>query len=475
MIGYPDRVNDDRHAQALTNRPGADGSVNHIDRTSSVDLAPDVDLTPTSEPRGWRYYVRAIGPGLVTGASDDDPSGVATYSQAGAATGFGLLWTSLLTFPLMTAVQEICDRTALATGKGLGELIKSRWRSRAARIFIGVLLVALIAANALNVAADLVAVGSGMNLLHAGPTWLWALIAGVAVTGLVILGSFNRIARVFKLLCLALLVYFAVAVLSRPPAGQLLHGLLIPHLEFNAGYLTLLVAVLGTTISPYLFFWQSTHRVEDLREEPIRGRETVALDERPPGQARRKLRGARLDVLTGTLFSNLVMFSIIVSTASTLHAHGHHELNSAADAAKALEPLVGRWAGALFALGFIGSGMLAIPVLAGSGAAGLSGLLGKKFGFSRSPRQAPFFYGLVALGTVGGTALTLTHVDPVQLLVISAFINGVAAAPFLVLVMLISGDRKLMGDHVNGRLATILGWLTAAIMAVAAAVSLAAG
>jgi Mn2+/Fe2+ NRAMP family transporter len=314
-----------------------------------------------------------------------------------------------------------------------------------------------------------------MTLLHAGPTWLWALLAGVAVTALVVLGSFDRIAKVFKLLCLALLVYFAVAVLSHPPAGQLLHGLLIPHVEFNAGHLTLLVAVLGTTISPYLFFWQSAHRVEDLRGEPIRGRKAVPLDQRPPEQARRKLRASRLDVLTGMLFSNLVMFSIIVSTAATLHAHGHHDLNSAADAAKALEPVAGRWAGALFALGFIGSGMLAIPVLAASGAAGLAGLLGKRFGFSRSPRQAPIFYGLVALGTIGGTALTLTHVDPVQLLVVSAFINGVAAAPFLVLVMLISGNRKLMGDHANGRLASTLGWLTAALMAVAAVVSLTVG
>jgi Mn2+/Fe2+ NRAMP family transporter len=314
-----------------------------------------------------------------------------------------------------------------------------------------------------------------MTLLHAGPTWLWALVAGIAVTALVVLGSFERIARVFKLLCLALLVYLVVAVLTRPPAGQLLHGLLVPHLEFNGGYLTLLVAVLGTTISPYLFFWQSAHRIEDLRDESIHGRQAVPLHQRPGGQARRKLRASRLDVVTGMLFSNLVMFSIIVATASTLHAHGHHDINSAADAAKALEPAVGRWAGVLFALGFIGSGMLAIPVLAGSGASGLAGLLGKRFGFSRSPRQAPVFYGLVAAGTIGGTALTLTHIDPVQLLVISAFVNGVAAAPFLVLVMLVSGDRKLMGDHANGRVATILGWLTAAIMAVAAVVSLTIG
>ncbi|NJC73322.1 Nramp family divalent metal transporter [Planosporangium thailandense] len=453
-------MTDDQQAQTLVDRPG------------TAEPTSDVDLTPSTESRGWRYYLRAIGPGLITGASDDDPSGVATYSQAGATTGFSLLWTSLVTFPLMTAVQEICDRTALATGKSLGELVTARFRGRTARAAVGVLLVALIAANALNIAADLVAVGSGMTLLHAGPTWLWALLAGTAVTALVILGSFDRIARIFKLLCLALLVYFAVVVLSRPPAGRLLHGLLVPHVEFTSDYLTLLVAVLGTTISPYLFFWQSAHRVEDLRAEPIHGRDAVPLHERPSGQARRKLRASRLDVLSGMLFSNLVMFSIIVATASTLHAHGNHNLNSAADAAKALEPVAGHWAGTLFALGFVGSGMLAVPVLAGSGAAGLAGLLGKKFGFSRSPRQAPVFYGLVAAGTIGGTALTLTHVDPVQLLVISAFINGVAAAPFLALVMVISGNRTLMGDHANGRLATVLGWLTTALMTVAAVVSL---
>jgi Mn2+/Fe2+ NRAMP family transporter len=372
----------------------------------------------------------------------------------------------------MGAVQEICDRTALATGKGLGELVARRWRSRTARLVIGVLLVALIVANALNIAADLVAVGSGMTLLHAGPTWLWALLAGAAVTALVMVGSFDRLAKVFKLLCLALLVYFAVVILSHPSLPALARGLLVPTIHFDRSYLILLVAVLGTTISPYLFFWQSAHRIEDLRDEPTGGRRAVPLDDRVPWQSRRKQRAARLDVMTGMLFSNLVMFAIIVSAAATLHAHGQHDLNSAADAAKALEPIAGRWAGILFALGFIGSGMLAIPVLAGSGAAGLAGMLGKRFGFSRSPRQAPAFYGLVAAGTIGGTLLTLTHVDPVQLLVISAFINGIAAAPFLIIVMLISRDRTLMGEHTNGRLSTTLGWITVALMGGAALTTL---
>lgn len=314
-----------------------------------------------------------------------------------------------------------------------------------------------------------------MTLLHAGPTTLWALLAGVMVTALVMFGSLERIARVFKVLCAALLVYIVVAVTLHPPAGQILRGLFVPKLAFNSSYLTLLVAVLGTTISPYLFFWQSVHRVEDMRDEDAGGRKAVALAERRPGRARRKLLSARLDVIVGMLFSNVVMFAIITATAATLHAHGKTNLNSAADAAKALEPLAGRWAGALFALGFIGSGMLAIPVLAGSGAAGMAGLLGKRLGFSRSIRKAPVFYGLVALGSLGGTALTLTHVDPVQLLVISAYLNGIAAAPFLILVMLISGNRAIMGDYRNGRLAAILGWLTAGLMAAAALTSLTIG
>jgi NRAMP (natural resistance-associated macrophage protein)-like metal ion transporter len=445
------------------------------DEQVATSARSPVDPTPSDSPTGWRYYLRAIGPGLVTGASDDDPSGVATYSQAGAAQGYGLLWVSLITLPLMTAVQEICDRTALATGKSLGELVTDRWRGHVARVIVGVLLAGLVAANALNIAADLVAVGSGMTLLHAGPTWLWALVAGIGVTALVMFGSFARIALVFKVLCAALLVYFAVAIMLHPPAGKILSGLFVPRIHLNATYLTLLVAVLGTTISPYLFFWQSAHRLEDMRDEPERGRAAVPLEERAPRLARRKLLSSRLDVIVGMAFSNLVMFAIIVSTAATLNAHGHKNLNSAADAAKALEPLAGRWAGALFALGFIGSGMLAIPVLAGSGAAGMAGLLGKKFGFSRSIRKAPVFYSLVAIGTLGGTLLTLTHVDPVQLLVISAYINGLAAAPFLVLVMLISSNRRLMGEHRNGQLATILGWSTTALMAAAAITSLTVG
>jgi Mn2+/Fe2+ NRAMP family transporter len=403
----------------------------------------------------------------VTGASDDDPSGIATYSQAGAQYGLSFLWTALLTLPLMAAVQEICDRTALATGTGLGELAVKRF-NRAGRSLVGVLLVALLVANALNIAADLVAVGSGMQLLHAGPTWLWALLAGVLITTLLVLGDFARIALVFKVLCAALLVYLVVAVLVTNQWSSVLSHTLIPHIQFTKTYLALLVAVLGTTISPYLFFWQSAHRLEEMREEPEGGAKAVPLKQQSPARARRKQRTSRLDVFVGMAFSNVVMFAIILATAETLHAHGKTNIQSAAQAASALKPFAGHFASVIFALGFIGSGLLAIPVLAASGSVGLAGLLGKQWGFSRSVRKAPAFYGLVALGTVGGTALSLLQVNPIKLLVFVAVLNGVIAAPFLVVVMSVSSNRELMGQYVNGKAAKVLGWSTATLMAVAA-------
>jgi NRAMP (natural resistance-associated macrophage protein)-like metal ion transporter len=450
------------------------------EKTASRSNAPssartsELDLTKQNTGPVWRQYLRAMGPGLVTGASDDDPSGIATYAQAGAQYGLSFLWAALLTLPLMVGVQEICDRTALATGTGLGELAVKRFH-RAGRTVLAVLLLALIVANALNIAADLVAIGSGMQLLKAGPTWLWALVAGAAITTLLVLGSFARIAHVFKVLCAALLAYLVVAVLVTHQWGSVLSHTLVPHLEFNKTYLALLVAVLGTTISPYLFFWQSAHRLEEMRDEPEGGAQAQPLRQQQPAQAKRKQSTSRLDVFTGMTFSNLVMFAIIVATAETLHAHGKTSVQSAAQAAEALKPFAGHFASAIFALGFIGSGLLAVPVLAGSGSVGMAGLLGKKWGFSRTVRKAPVFYGLVALGTVGGTALSLLHVNPIKLLIVVAVINGVAAAPFLVVVMWVSSDRSLMGHYVNGKAAKILGWATAALMGAAAIALFATG
>lgn len=426
-----------------------------------------MDTTQAASPWLLRPYLRALGPGLVTGASDDDPSGIATYSQVGASFRFGLLWTALLTLPLMTAVQEICDRTALATGKGLGELSTVRLGTRGRYVVIG-LVSLLIVANALNIAADLIAVGSGMNLLHAGPTVVWAVIAGAAITILIISGSFELVARVFKVLCLALVSYIAMLLVVHVNWASVAHSTFVPRFSLKGNYLGLLVAVLGTTISPYLFFWQSLHRLEEMRDDPAGGSQPEPLARRSGRAERMKRRTSRLDVFTGMAFSNIVMFAIIVTTAATLGSHGRNRIQSAAEAASALRPIAGHVASVLFALGFIGSGVLAVPVLAGAGSAGMAGLLGKAAGFSRSPRRAPIFYGLVLLGTLGGTALSLLGVNPIKLLVLVAVINGVAAAPFLVLVMLISGDRTIMGRYANGRLATTLGWTTTLLMAGAA-------
>lgn len=436
------------------------------------DVPPTLDAGTTDQPgeEGQRKnpvarFFGVLGPGLVTGAADDDPSGIATYSQAGATYGNSMLWTVPLTLPLMMAVQEICDRMALASGDSLGMLIRRKF-SRRFRIAIGVLLVALIVANCLNLAADLNAIGQGMNLLHAGPAFLWSAIAGIAIVIAVIAGSFAMIGRIFKWLCMVLLVYVGVLFVSHVNWADVGRGLIGGQIKFSPAYLGLVVGVLGTTISPYMFFWQSAQRIEELRAEKRGGDKAPALKDHPPHEARRRLRNGRVDVFTGMVFSVLIMFAIIASSAATLGAH-HKAVSSAADAAKALEPIAGNYAGILFALGFIGSGVLAVPVLAASGAAGLSGLMNKNWGLDRSPRKAPLFYILLGVGIMAGTVLAIVSTDPIGLLILSAIVNGIAAGPFLIVIMLISRDRKIMGEYRNGKLAATMGWLTTVIMCIA--------
>jgi len=431
--------------------------------------------SPSSNPRiRPREYVKAIGPGLITGASDDDPSGIATYAQAGSKYGLSFLWAAVLTFPLMVAVQEMCDRTALATGTGLGELARQRFQ-RMGKWIVGLLLLVLIVANTLNIAADLVAIGSGMSLLKAGPTWLWALLAGVAISVLLVKGTFAHIEIVFRAFAAALLVYIVVAVIVTHDWLRVLEFTVVPHIQFNKTYIALLVALLGTTISPYLFFWQNANRLEEMRDAPERGPLPETLAMRSRSRARIKQRTSRLDVFSGMAFSNIVMFAIIATTAETLHVHNITNIQSAAQAATSLKPFAGGLASAIFALGFIGSGLLAVPVLAASGSVGVSGLLGKEWGFSRSIREAPLFYGLVGLGTIGGTAFSLLNVNPIKLLVFVAVINGVIAAPLLIVVLIISNSQRLMGEYVNGHAANILGWITFALMAAASIALFATG
>jgi NRAMP (natural resistance-associated macrophage protein)-like metal ion transporter len=412
-------------------------------------------------------FLGALGPGLVTGAADDDPSGVATYAQAGATYQNGLLWTVPVTLPLMMAAQEICDRTVLATGDSLGKLIRRKF-SRRWRLIIGVLLAALVVANVLNGGADLMAIGQGMQLLHAGPAALWSAVSGVAIAVAVVFGSFGMIGKIFKWLCLVLLVYVVVVVVAHLNWADVALGLVGGHFRLSPAYLGLVVAVLGTSISPYMFFWQSAERVEELRQEKLGGPRAVPLKDRTTAAAKRKIADARIDVFTGMAFSVAIMFAIVAATAATLGAH-HKTVTSAAQAAQALAPVAGHYASIIFAIGFIGSGVLAVPVLAASGAAGMAGLLDKDWGLNRSLRRAPVFYGILVIGIILGTVLSIVSKSPIQLLVLSAVVNGIAAGPFLVVTMLISRDRKLMGHYVNGRLANAMGWIVTTVMCVAGA------
>jgi Mn2+/Fe2+ NRAMP family transporter len=377
------------------------------------------------------------------------------------------LWTVLISFPLMAATQEICDRTALTTGDSLGKLARRRF-SGTTRVIIGVLLVALLVANGLNIAADLMAIGQGMTLLHAGPAPLWSAPAGVGLVVLLVTGSFELIARVFKWLCLSLLSYVAVLFAAHVSWTQVGRGLLGLQLQFGGDYWAIVVAILGTTLSPYLFFWQTAHRVKDMREKGSSNRADERLSKLGEKAAEGMKRRSRFDVFSGMFLSQLVMFAIIAATAATLGAHKGVSINSAADAAEALRPVAGGLSTLLFAAGFIGSGMLAVPVLAGSASVGIAGLLDKDWGYERSPRRAPLFYALVGIGTIGGTLLSVFYTDPIGLLVFVALVNGIAAAPFLVITMLISSDRSIMGEHRNGKLASGLGWSTVALMSLSA-------
>ncbi|MGA0568577.1 Nramp family divalent metal transporter [Rathayibacter sp. KR2-224] len=432
--------------------------------TKSPSASDDQKAKTGARKNPLLRFLGVLGPGLVTGAADDDPSGIATYAQAGATYQNGLLWTVPATLPLMMAVQEMCDRMALATGDSFGKLIRRRFGT-GGRAAVAVLVVALILANCLNLSADLMAIGQGMQLIHAGPAPLWSGIAGVGITIALVAGSFEWIGRIFKWLCLALLVYVGVLFVANVDWGDVLVGLVGGQFRLTPGYLGLAVAVLGTTISPYMFFWQTAQRIEEGRDEDLKGNKAPKLKDRGARGARRRLRTGRIDVFTGMVFSVLIMFAIIAATAATLGAH-HKTVSSAAEAAKALEPIAGTWAGALFAVGFIGSGILAVPVLAASGSAGLAALLDKKWGLEKSPRKAPVFYGLLVVGIVAGTVLAFFVHNPIQLLVLSAIVNGIAAGPFLVIMMLIGRDRRIMGKYRNRWLSQTLGWITTILMCV---------
>jgi len=414
------------------------------------------------ERSGIRRFFKLLGPGLIVGASDDDPSGIATYAVTGATLGYSTLWIMPVTLPMMMAVQYICARIGLVTGKGLGAILRERFPVAIAYPAV----IALVIANSINAGADIGAIAAAINLLV--PIRIVALIVPVAVVllALQIWGSYKVTASVFKWLSLALFAYVGSAFFAHPDVRRTLVGTFVPHLHADPGYITTLVAIIGTTISPYMFFWQATQEVE---EDVAFGRHYLWQRK---GTTDRELRYTAWDVGIGMFFSQFVGYFIILSTAATLFATGHHNIATAADAARALEPIAGRWSEWLLALGLIGSGFLAVPILTASSAYAMSEIFGWRFGLDKKPGRAPQFYGVIALSTIVGIELNFVGIGPVTALYWTAVINGFLAPLLLVLIMLVSGNRRIMGERANGPLLATLGWLTTAAMLVAAAASL---
>jgi NRAMP (natural resistance-associated macrophage protein)-like metal ion transporter len=404
-----------------------------------------------------KQFLKILGPGLITGASDDDPSGIGTYTTAGASLGYSLLWTSLLTFPLMTVIQYLCAKVGMVTGQGLAGVLK---RSYSPWILYPVVF-ALFLANTINAGADLGAIASALNLLIPLPVPLFIVPVTLLLLALQIWGSYRLIANIFRWLTLTLFAYVACGFFVHPDRMAVLQGTFLPGFQWNAPFITSLVAILGTTISPYLFFWQSDQEVEEKISE---GKTTLRQRK---GATNKELRFASWDVVVGMLVSNLVMYAIIFTTAATLFTTGKHDVQSTTDAAQALRPLAGQFASLLLALGLIGSGCLSVPVLTGSAAYALAEAFGWSYGLEKKLRRAKHFYIIITLAMFIGMGLSLVGINPIMALFWSAVINGVLAPPLLLLLMLITMNSKIMKERVNNRWLNIVGWLTVVVMTAA--------
>ncbi len=400
-----------------------------------------------------------LGAGLITGASDDDPSGIGTYAQAGARFSYQLAWTLLLTFPLMVAIQEISARIGRVTGRGIAGNLRQHYPSW----LLQSMVVLLLLANTLNIGADLGAMAEAARLLvPALPAWLWVISFGALCTVAAIFLSHLQYVRTLKWLTLVLLSYFAVLMVIRVPWAQVLHQILLPRISRSGEFWLMTVAILGTTISPYLFFWQAGQEVEDTKVDP----ERIPL-KKSPAQGPSALARIRLDTLVGMGVSNLVGLAILISTAATLPIAGVHKVETAAQAAQALRPLAGEFAFALFALGIIGTGLLAVPVLAGSAAYALGEARRWRVGLSRKPIEAVGFYSTISIATLLGAALNFTSITPMQALVGAAVVNGIVAAPVMFLVMWLSADRRVMGPFIISGVLRAMGWCATLVMAAA--------
>jgi NRAMP (natural resistance-associated macrophage protein)-like metal ion transporter len=405
----------------------------------------------------FRRFFSNLGPGLITGAADDDPSGIATYSVTGAAFGYAPLWTALFSFPLMAAIQIMCARLGMVTGLGLAGVIRVRYP----RWVLWGACSLLVIANIVNIAADLGGMADVTQLLTGVRSLYWTPVYAIVLVWLLFQTSYRLIARIFKWLTVVLFAYIAAAFFAHPNWGAVLRATVFPHVKWSAAFWATLVGILGTTISPYLFFWQAAQEVE---EDIAAGKSTVAERE---GASHRALRRSRNDVLTGMFFSNLVMYFIILTSAATLHVHGNTSISTAREAAEALRPLAGNGAYWLFSLGLIGAGMLGVPVLAGSCAYAIAEAADWVGSLDVHPPVAHGFYAVIAIAMAIGLGLDYAGFNAVKMLFWSAVLNGALAPPLLVIVVLLTSRADVMGEHRNGPLLRWLGWTCAGVMLIA--------
>ncbi|WLI90832.1 divalent metal cation transporter [Massilia sp. R2A-15] len=404
-------------------------------------------------------WLSKLGPGLIAGAADDDPSGIATYSQAGAQFGFGMLWTLVITYPLMVGIQIVSARIGRVTGHGLATNIRRHYPAWLLYPIVGLLLLA----NTINIAADVAAMGDAMKLVAGGPAQLYAVGFGLVSVLLQVFIPYTRYVSVLKWLTLALLAYVATVFVVHIPWERVAkEAVTLPALPWKPAFITTIVAVFGTTISPYLFFWQASQEVEELRAD-----DSAHPLKKAPREARAGFNRIRLDTYIGMGFSNLVAFFIMLTTAVTLHLHGMTEIETSAQAATALRPIAGDFAFMLFALGIIGTGMLAIPVLAGSAAYAIAGAFKWKNSLEHEPQMAPKFYGIIVVATLAGVGLVFAPIDPIKALYWSAVINGVISIPIMAVMMLMASRVDVMGRLVIARRLKVIGWMCTAVMAAA--------
>jgi NRAMP (natural resistance-associated macrophage protein)-like metal ion transporter len=406
-----------------------------------------------------KQTLKSFGPGVITGASDDDPSGIATFSQAGAQFGFGLLWMALFQYPMMTVIQEICARIGLVTGNGLSSVIKKRYSKKVVFPLAGLLIIA----NTINIGADITAMGASVRLLVPElPVFITTISFALLIIGSEIIIPYKKYVMILKYIALSLFAYVITATIVGGNWSQILVSSIIPHIELTPAFAMIFVAIFGTSISPYLFFWQTSEEAE----EDVAKQKIKEIGKGNPRVSKKEIKFMKIDIAAGIAFAELIAWTIMITTAGSLHSHGITDIKTAEQAAKALEPLVksfphsGEISKTIFAFGIIGTGLLAVPVLAGSSGYALADTFGWKQGLNKRFRQAKAFYLVIAASTSIGLLMNFVNIDPIKALLYTAIINGITAVPILFAIMKISNDKKILKENTNGKMPNIVGWST---------------